>query len=54
MQLPDRHDYQILDGNDKKDENQKGYRSYIGKKQLMWLGKELDKSSDPIIIFSHH
>ncbi len=43
----------VLDGNDKKEENQKGYRSYMGKKQLAWLKEELKISLEPIIIFSH-
>jgi len=43
----------VLDGNDKKEENQKGYRSYMGKVQLDWLKKEIKKSIEPIIIFSH-
>ncbi len=43
----------VLDGNDKKEENQKGYRSFIGKKQLTWLKNELEMSKDPVIIFSH-
>ena len=43
----------VLDGNDKKDPNQKGYRSYMGKEQLAWLKQELENAKDPIIIFSH-
>ncbi|MCB0730817.1 MAG: metallophosphoesterase [Ignavibacteriae bacterium] len=43
----------VLDCNDKKDPNQKGYSSYIGKNQIRWLKEELQKSTDPIIIFSH-
>ncbi|MBK8946258.1 MAG: metallophosphoesterase [Ignavibacteriae bacterium] len=43
----------VLDGNDKKDSTQKGYSSYIGNRQLLWLQSELEKSSEPIIIFSH-
>jgi predicted phosphodiesterase len=43
----------VLDGNDKKDENQKGYRSYMGKEQLAWLKNELKTATEPIVIFSH-
>ena len=43
----------VLDGNDKKFAEQKGYRSYIGPKQLAWLKEELKKQKGPIVIFSH-
>ena len=43
----------VLDGNDKKEENQKGYRSYMGKEQLDWLKNEIKNSENPIVIFSH-
>ncbi len=43
----------VLDGNDKKSEEQKGYRSYIGPKQMKWLRKELQVNRGPIVIFSH-
>lgn len=43
----------VLDGNDKKDPNQKGYRSFIGNEQLGWLENELKNAKDPIVIFSH-
>lgn len=43
----------VLDGNDKKDKNQKGYRSFMGKKQLDWLKNELKISKEPMVIFSH-
>ena len=43
----------VLDANDKKDENQKGYSSFIGKKQLDWLKNELKMSKEPVVIFSH-
>ncbi len=43
----------VLDGNDKKEENQKGYRSYMGKEQLDWLKNELKIARKPIVIFSH-
>ena len=43
----------VLDGNDKKDENAKGYKQYIGTKQLNWLKDDLTKAEAPIVIFSH-
>lgn len=43
----------VLDGNDKKNANEKGYRSYIGKKQISWLKEQLDKAEEPIVVFSH-
>jgi len=43
----------VLDGNDKEFEGQKGYRSFIGKRQLDWLKKELESADQPIVIFSH-
>ena len=43
----------VLDGNDKKHKDQKGYRSYMGKKQIEWLQGELANAEKPIIIFSH-
>jgi 3',5'-cyclic-AMP phosphodiesterase len=43
----------VLDGNDKKDPNQKGYSSYMGKEQLAWVKQELKNAKDPIVIFSH-
>ena len=43
----------VLDGNDPKDENNKGYKQYIGAKQLAWLKEDLIKSEYPIVIFSH-
>ncbi len=43
----------VLDGNDKKFAEQKGYRSYIGPEQLEWLRKELQVKKGPIVIFSH-
>ena len=43
----------VLDGNDKKNQDQKGYRSYIGKKQLSWLKNELRITKKPVVIFSH-
>ena len=43
----------VLDGNDPKDENAKGYKQYIGAKQLAWLQEDLINSKYPIVIFSH-
>ncbi|MCP5061559.1 MAG: metallophosphoesterase [Ignavibacteriae bacterium] len=43
----------VLDGNDPIDENSKGYKQYIGAKQVIWLKEELKNSKFPIIIFSH-
>jgi predicted phosphodiesterase len=43
----------VLDGNDKEFPEEKGYRSFIGKKQLSWLKEELKKASTPIVLFSH-
>lgn len=43
----------ILDGNDKKNIEQKGYRSYMGEKQLNWLKEELQQTNYPVVIFSH-
>lgn len=43
----------VLDGNDKKDPNQKGYRSFFGNEQIVWLKNELKVSKFPIVIFSH-
>lgn len=43
----------ILDGNDKEFPEQKGYKSFIGEKQISWLKKELENTQVPIVIFSH-
>ena len=43
----------VLDGNDKKDRNQKGYRTFMGNEQLVWLKNELKNAKNPIVIFSH-
>jgi len=43
----------VLDGNDPIDENSKGYKQYIGAKQVKWLRDELAKAKYPIVIFSH-
>lgn len=43
----------VLDGNDKKQVGEKGYRSCIGPEQVAWLKKALDNATGPVIIFSH-
>jgi len=43
----------VLDGNDKKDPQQQGYRQYIGPKQQHWLTENLKNARRPIVIFSH-
>ncbi len=48
-----RFQFIVLDGNDSKTENEKGYKQYIGTQQFTWLQNELEKSKHPIVIFSH-
>ena len=43
----------VLDGNDKQNIDQKGYRQYIGAKQQEWLKQQLHNSTGPVVIFSH-
>ncbi|MDB4583602.1 metallophosphoesterase [Draconibacterium sp.] len=43
----------VLDGNDRKDENAKGYKQYIGKKQQNWLQQDLAGTKSPVVVFSH-
>jgi predicted phosphodiesterase len=43
----------VLDGNDKKSESVKGYRQFIGEKQLEWFINDLSQSIYPVIVFSH-
>ena len=43
----------VLDGNDKKSPELKGYQEHMGTQQLAWLKDELAKTVDPIVIFSH-
>jgi predicted phosphodiesterase len=43
----------VLDGNDKKSPDQKGYREYMGPTQVQWLKETLKNSKEPIVIFSH-
>ncbi|GAB3330693.1 hypothetical protein GCM10027299_35750 [Larkinella ripae] len=43
----------VLDGNDKKTPDVKGYQQYIGPAQQTWLKAELAKATTPVVIFSH-
>lgn len=43
----------VLDGNDKKTTDQKGYRQYIGAQQQAWLKEQLQNTTSPVVIFSH-
>jgi predicted phosphodiesterase len=43
----------VLDGNDKKDPEAKGYKQFIGPQQVEWLQTELAKTKYPVVIFSH-
>tara|TARA_R110001606_G_scaffold130136_2_gene265207 strand:+ start:575 stop:1549 length:975 start_codon:yes stop_codon:yes gene_type:complete len=43
----------VLDGNDPKSENDRGYKQFIGASQLQWLKDALSKSKFPVVIFSH-
>ncbi|TNF40260.1 MAG: metallophosphoesterase [Bacteroidetes bacterium] len=43
----------VLDGNDKKDPEVKGYPQFIGEEQVNWLKTELGKAKLPVVIFSH-
>ena len=43
----------VLDGNDKKDPDAKGYKQFIGPQQVEWLQAELTKTKYPVVIFSH-
>lgn len=43
----------VLDANEKKPDYKSGYSSYIGDEQLKWLVNELEKATEPVIIFSH-
>lgn len=43
----------VLDGNDKKFPEQKGYRSFLGETQINWLKEDINAAEAPIIIFSH-
>ena len=43
----------VLDGNDKKDAEAKGYPQFIGNEQVNWLKAELAETNHPVVIFSH-
>jgi predicted phosphodiesterase len=43
----------VLDGNDKKLPEEKGYRAYIGETQQDWLREQLKQAGNPVILFSH-
>lgn len=43
----------VLDGNDKKSPDAKGYKQFIGSEQVSWLKNELAKTEYPVVIFSH-
>ena len=43
----------VLDGNDKKNPEAKGYKQFIGPEQVEWLKSELAKTTTPVVIFSH-
>ena len=43
----------VLDGNDKKSPEEKGYKQYIGPEQAEWLKNDLAKATHPVLIFSH-
>ncbi len=43
----------VLDGNDKKFPDQKGYQTFIGTKQTEWLKAQLEIAELPVVVFSH-
>ena len=43
----------VLDGNDKKNPDEKGYKQYIGPEQFEWLKAELAATTSLTVIFSH-
>ena len=43
----------VLDGNDKKSPDVKGYPQFIGPDQVEWLKDDLLKAEHPVVIFSH-
>lgn len=43
----------VLDGNDKKNPEVKGYPQFIGQEQVNWLKADLAKAQGPVVIFSH-
>lgn len=43
----------VLDGNDKKSPEAKGYKQFIGPEQVAWLKNDLANTIHPVLIFSH-
>ncbi len=43
----------VLDGNDKKNPEVKGYKQFIGPAQVNWLKEDLSQAKSPVVIFSH-
>jgi len=43
----------VLDGNDKKNPEAKGYKQFIGAQQVSWLKDDLARTTHPVVIFSH-
>lgn len=43
----------VLDGNDKKNPEAKGYKQFIGEEQLAWFRNDLAGTTLPVVIFSH-
>jgi predicted phosphodiesterase len=43
----------VLDGNDKKNSEVKGYQQFIGTEQVNWLKADLANAEGPVVIFSH-
>lgn len=43
----------VLDGNDKKNPEAKGYKQFIGAEQLEWFKADLAATKYPVVIFSH-
>lgn len=43
----------VLDGNDKKNPDEKGYKQFIGREQVEWLKNDLANTAHPVIVFSH-
>lgn len=43
----------VLDGNDKKNPEARGYKQFIAPPQVAWLKADLAKTDFPVVIFSH-
>lgn len=43
----------VLDGNDKRNPDAKGYQQFIGPAQMEWFNADLAASKYPVVIFSH-